>query len=170
MQILENATVIGLELHLAFSPNDPVAEVLSRLKNQYRGKYNGVILLDDQHIDIDASKDEYFSRPQEYPKGLIHVSELRKMHPEAKLAEALLLTEGPFPTIDTPRNEVEDTMAHLGVNFMAVVDSKTGTLNGILTNEMVTINETRFYTNRLNTEIKIESFHHQIDDVQTQTA
>lgn len=53
MQILENATVIGLELHLAFSPNDTVADALSRLENQYRGKYNVIILLDTQRSKAD---------------------------------------------------------------------------------------------------------------------
>lgn len=92
------------------------------------------------------------------------------MPPETKLSEVPLLTTGPFPKIDTPRKEVENFMTKLGVNLMAVIDSKTGALNGILTHEAVTLNETRYYTARLDTEIKIENFHHQIDGSQSQAS
>jgi hypothetical protein len=96
--------------------------------------------------------------------GLIHLSELQKHGPDEKLADLPLHHVGPFPTIDTPREDVEKLMMELGVNLIPVIDSKTNLLNGVLTHEAVTLSETRYYTTRLNTEIKIDHLHHQVEE------
>jgi hypothetical protein len=46
--ILDKTTIVGLELHLAFSPENSVDEALTRLTRQYRAKYNAIILLDSE--------------------------------------------------------------------------------------------------------------------------
>ncbi len=41
-----------------------------------------------------------------------------------------------------------------GVNIFPIVDEKTGHLNAILTREIISLEETRYYTAQLDTQIK----------------
>lgn len=151
LPILDNATIVWLDLHLTFSPQDTVQDALARLQKQYRGKFNAVILLDEKG----------------YVQGLIHAQDLEKADPKQTLAAMPLHSTGPFPTIDTPRKDAEALMGE--VNILPVVDSRD-ILHGVLTKEAVTRQETRFYTARLDTEIRIDKLHHQVEGVEGESA
>ncbi len=58
--LVDDTTLVPLDLHLAFDPTNTVAEALSRLTSQYRGRFDSIILR-----DTDGT-----------PQGLIRLSSL----------------------------------------------------------------------------------------------
>ncbi len=68
--MLDDTTVVGLDLHLAFSLDDTVGYVLSKFR-QYRQKYDAAAIIDDQ----------------KRPIGLIRIANLQKLDSQAKLSE-----------------------------------------------------------------------------------
>lgn len=132
-----NTTLVPIDLHLTFDPTNTVGQALSRLSQQYRGRFNAVILLN----------------PDKTPRGLITIETLRESDPESFLGEAPLKLAQDFGTVDTPKATIEERMLASGVNIFPIVDRDTGVLIGILTHESVVFKESRFYTATLQAQI-----------------
>ncbi|MDD2745751.1 MAG: hypothetical protein PHU93_04395 [Candidatus Gracilibacteria bacterium] len=134
-------TIVPMELHLAFYPNDTVQFALDRVRGQYANRgFNAVILMDTNKIF----------------RGMITTISLERAlaeNPKMLLGEIPLeITES--ATLNTPKQEIEEKMLEHHVNIWAIKDTKSDAVIGILTHENVTISEVRIYTAQLDAQVK----------------
>ena len=132
-----NTTLVPMDLHLIFDPTHSVADVLSRLFQQYRGRFNAIILLNSNKS----------------PRGVITLKTLQSFAPETTLTNIPVDIKGDFGTVYTPKATLEERMNELGVNIYPIVDSEMNTVIGIMTHENITITDTRYYTATLQAQI-----------------
>lgn len=136
-----NTTLVPMELHLAFYPDDTVQTALNRLQGQYASRgFNGVILL----------------KTDKTYQGMITIASLRsslESNPELKLGEIPLDIADRYGTLQTPKADIESTMLELGVNIFPIVETENLALIGILTHENISMTDVRYYTQTLKTQI-----------------
>lgn len=136
-----NTTLVPMELHLAFYPDDTVQMALNRLQGQYANRgFNAVILLET---------DKTF-------RGIITIASLRsslETNPEMRLGDIPLDITNHYGTLQTPKADIESTMLELGVNIFPIVDAENRALIGILTHENISMTDVRYYTQTLKTQI-----------------
>ncbi len=132
-----NTTLVPMDLHLTFDPTNSVSEALNRLFQQYRGRFNAIVLLNSNKS----------------PRGIITLKTLQSFDTTTLLANVTLDIGGDFGTVNTPKAVLEERMNMLGVNIYPIVDRDTNTIIGILTHENVTITDTRYYTATLQAQI-----------------
>ena len=132
-----NTTLVPIDLHLSFDPTHTVGQALNRLSQQYRWRFNAIVLLNSDKT----------------PRGLISTETLQSYSPDTFLGELPLLLSENFGTLDTPKTEIEERMFAAGVNIFPIIDREKNTLIGIFTHESVVIKETRFYTATLQAQV-----------------
>jgi len=133
-------TIVPMELHLAFFPNETVQFALNRIRGQYANRgFNAIILMDSNKIY----------------RGMITLNSLHEAlnrDPNTLLGKIpLQITES--ATLNTPKHEIEQKMMEYGVNIWAIKDTKNETLIGIITHEKIAMTDVRFYTAQLNAQV-----------------
>lgn len=144
-------TIVPMELHLAFYPNETVKFALDRVRGQYANRgFNAIILMDANKIF----------------RGMITLESLQKsleQNPNMLLGEMELeITDA--ATLNTPKKDIEEKMLAHSVNIWAIKDTKSEALIGILTHEKITLTDVRFYTAQLSTQVHESILKKEIED------
>ena len=132
-----NTTLVPIDLHLLFEATDSVDVALRRLSEQYRGRFNAIVLIN----------------PDKSPRGIITLQTLQEFNPATTLENVPVNRNREFPNVYTPKTSIEEQMHALGVNIYPIVDRDKNTVIGIITHENITITDTRYYTTTLKTQI-----------------
>lgn len=136
----KEASVIPLDLRLTIGRTETTEDAKKKLA-RYHGKYNALILVDEEG----------------HPIGII-THEILQKYTEIKntMIESVDYIQNTFWYLNTSGEDIKKIMQQSWINILPIIDSKTGVLIGILTDTAIANKELRYYSTTSLTELSLD--------------